>query len=168
MDFPTLGIGFVGFVAQRHKASTGRVLPVVELDWAFSRLQHRPGELIDFVRFWIADQPAMGLAAALDAFKTKTRPDAAFEQQYAECSPLQKLVLDRVARGKQLFSAVTRQQIAASLGLEGAIAPSTLAGAAKTLETRGILTKAARGQYQLEDEQFGGWLGVRRDDGNAE
>ncbi len=161
MDFPTLGIGFVSFVGQRHKASTGRNVPVVELDWAFSQLQHRPGELIDFVRFWIADQPTMVLAAALEAFMAKSGPDAAFAQQYAACTPIQREVLDSISRGEQLFSAMTRRQIARSLGLGVAIAPSTLATAVTALETRGILSKVARGRYRLEDERFGAWLDER-------
>ncbi len=111
--------------------------------------------------FWIADQPTMVLAAALEAFMAKSRPDAAFAQQYAACTPLQREVLDGISRGEQLFSAMTRRQIARSLGLGVAIAPSTLATAVTALETRGILSKVARGRYRLEDERFGAWLDER-------
>ena len=85
-----------------------------------------------------------------------------FEQQYAKYTPLQKAVLDTAARGDQLFSSATRLRIATSIGLGDAIAPSTLAGAVTALEARGVLTKVARGRYQVEDEPYRNWLETRR------
>ncbi len=158
MDFPTLGSAFVSFVAVRYKAATGRDVEAAELDGAFAQLQHRPGEMIDFIRFWIADRPDLALGAALDKFKLQTRPVQQIERQYAECTPIQRALLKAVARGERLFSVQARRDIALQAGLNGSVQPGTLSSAMSTLESRGLVIRQGRGVYRLADEHLGEWL----------
>jgi len=53
MDFPVLGQDFITFIGERYRSITRRKPPVADLGWAFEQLLHRPGEMIDFVRFMI-------------------------------------------------------------------------------------------------------------------
>ena len=126
MDFPTLGIGFVGFIAARFKTITARELALPELDWAFGQLLHRPGELIDFVRYVIteaAGPAATDLRGALESFKLKNRPDVSFQQQYDSCSPLQQAVLLAVAQGQKLFARDSRERFARHMHQAALVAP---------------------------------------------
>jgi uncharacterized protein len=159
MDFPSMGIGFVSFVAQRVKAITGREVAIAELDWAFGQLLFRPGELIDFVRFLITETPGSDLRDALDAFKARSRPDLAFAERYAACSALQRTVLIEVAMAQKLFSRETRERMASRMGQTTALPPASVHNALAQLETQGVLAKSeARGQYMFEDEHLKTWI----------
>lgn len=159
MDFPLLGAGFVGFVAQRYRHITQRDVALATLDWAFGQLLHRPGELIDFVRFMITETPGSDVAAALAAFKARTRPDLAFAQQYDACTPLQRAVLLEVAAGQRLFSRDTRARLAGRLGQAEPLAPATIHNALQQLHGRGVLDKSPqRGHYAFADEHLRTWV----------
>ncbi|MCW7537050.1 hypothetical protein OOT46_04190 [Aquabacterium sp. A7-Y] len=159
MDFPLLGMEFVAFVAQRYQAASARDVALADLDWAFSQLLHRPGEMIDFVRYWITDAPGRAVAEALARFKETSSPDVLFEDIFAACTALQRAVLrELVGEAPQLFSKATRERIAAALGLSDAVAPASVANAIQQLETQGILGKVQRGRYAFEDEGFRAWL----------
>lgn len=84
MEFPLLGMAFVTFIAARIKTISQRNIPVVDLDWAFSQLLHRPGETIDFARFMVTEVPGTDVHSALEAFKLRNQPDVGFEVQYAD------------------------------------------------------------------------------------
>ncbi|WKB53552.1 AAA family ATPase [Eleftheria terrae] len=159
MDFPLLGMEFVAFVAERYRAASRREVPLPELDWAFSQLLHRPGEMIDFVRYWITDAPGRDAAEALARFKQVNSPDQLFEEVYAGCTALQRAVLrELVSEAPQLFSKATRERVAAALGLADPVAPASVANAIQQLEAQGILGKVQRGRYAFEDEGFRAWL----------
>jgi uncharacterized protein len=166
MDFPALGIGFVSFVAARFKAITGRELAVPELDWAFGQLLHRPGELIDFVRYLITEGPAPATAPAgadlrtgLEAFKLKNRPDVSFQQQYDGCTPLQQAVLAAMAQGHKLFARDSRERFARHMRQASAVAPVSVHHALAQLEAKGLIARSeGRGKYLFEDEHLRSWL----------
>jgi len=159
LDFPVLGNSFVAFVAQRFKSITQREVSVTELNWAFSQLLHRPGEMIDFVRYIITEAPFMSVTEALDAFKARNQPDAFFEQQYADCTTLQQAVLVLVARESKMFSAATRALLAESIGHPALVPPASVSNALAQLEAKGLLCKrAGRGQYDFEDEHLRTWV----------
>lgn len=159
MDFPVLGMGFVAFVAQRFRDITQREAAVAPLDWAFGQLLHRPGEMIDFVRFMITETTGADVAAALAAFKQRNRADIGFQQQYDDCTPLQRALLLEVAADQRLFSRDTRQRLADRLVLADPVAPATIHNALQQLEARGVLVKSPkRGQYEFEDEHLKAWV----------
>ncbi|AKJ28688.1 hypothetical protein [Caldimonas brevitalea] len=159
MDFPLLGMEFVAFVAQRYQAASGRQVALPDLDWAFSQLLQRPGEMIDFVRYWITDAPGQTVTEALQRFKRVNSPDLVFEDLYAKCSAMQRAVLhELVGEAPQLFAKATRERIAAALGLHEPVAPASVANAIQQLETSGVLGKVQRGRYAFEDEGFRAWL----------
>ncbi len=159
MDFPVLGIAFVSFVVARVKAISGRDIAVADMDWAFSQLLHRPGEMIDFARFLVTETPGAPVAESMQAFKLRNRPDVGFEAQFEACTPLQRAVLLQVASASKLFSKVTRDQVARYLGETQPVAPASVHNALTQLEAKGILAKQeARGQYQFEDEHMRTWL----------
>ena len=162
MDFPTLGIGFVTFIAARFKTITGRELALPELDWAFGQLLHRPGELIDFVRYVITETTglsAVDLRAALETFKLENRPDLSFQQQYDACSPLQQAVLLAIAHGQRLFARDSRERFARHMHLPNPVAPVSVHHALAQLEAKGLLAKSeGRAQYVFEDEHLRSWI----------
>ncbi len=159
MDFPLLGIGFVGFVGARIKAITGRDIALAELDWAFGQLLHRPGEMIDFARFMITEATGAQVADGLAAFKQRNQPDLGFEAQFADCSMLQRSVLVEVAHESKLFARETRERIARRLGQSQALPPASVHNALAQLETKGILAKRElRGRYAFEDEHLRSWV----------
>jgi hypothetical protein len=159
MDFPVLGIAFVSFIAKRFKSVTKREVPVADLDWAFSQLLHRPGEMIDFVRFMITDAGSADIRTALDAFKAKNRPDVSFQEQFAACSPLQQAVLLEVAGDAKLFARETRGRVARYLGQAAAVPPASVHNALSQLEAKGALAKSeGRGQYEFEDDHLRAWI----------
>jgi hypothetical protein len=158
VDFPLLGMGFLGFVAQRYRLATGRDLALPELDWAFGQLLHRPGELIDFIRYWIADVPGTDLRAALAGFQARAQPQAAFEQRWAALTPLQQALLLALARDLKPFAADTRQALAAALGVEGPLPGGTLSRALQALEDEHLLAREGRGRYAFHDAQLQAWL----------
>jgi uncharacterized protein len=159
MDFPALGIGFVGFVAQRYREITGREIAVVELDGAFAQLLHRPGEMIDFLRFMITETEGANVPAALALFKARNRPDLGFQQQYDGCTTVQQAVLLEVAAGSKLFSKDTRERIARRTAGPVAIAPASVHNALAQLEGKGLLTKSPqRGHYLFDDDQLREWV----------
>lgn len=159
MDFPVLGQDFITFVAQRHRDITQRTLDTAALGWAFEQLLHRPGEMIDFVRFMITETPGVAVPAALDAFKEKNRPDLGFKQQFDACSPLQQALLLEVAGGHKLFSKETRDRVGKRIAHPGAAAPATIHNGLAQLESKGILARSAqRGQFQFEDDHLREWV----------
>jgi len=159
MDFPVLGQDFIGFVATRYREITRRAIDRAELAWAFEQLLHRPGEMIDFVRFMITDAPGLGVRAALEAFKAKNRPDLGFQQQFDDCSALQQALLLEVAAGHKLFSRDTRERIGQRIAQPGPAAPATIHNGLQQLEAKGVLAKSPqRGHYQLEDEHLREWV----------
>jgi len=159
MDFPVLGQDFIGFVATRYREITRRAIDRAELAWAFEQLLHRPGEMIDFVRFMITDAPGLGVRAALEAFKAKNRPDLGFQQQFDDCSALQQALLLEVAAGHKLFSRDTRERIGQRIAQPGPAAPATIHNGLQQLEAKGVLAKSPqRGHYQFEDEHLREWV----------
>lgn len=160
MDFPLLGIGFASFIAARIKTISQRDIPVVDLDWAFSQLLHRPGEMIDFARFMVTELPGgTDVRGALAAFKQRNRPDVGFEAQYADCTPLQRALLLEVAGGAKLFARDTRERLAAFVGQAAAIAPASVHNTLAQLEAKGLLAKReTRGHYEFEDDHLRNWI----------
>jgi hypothetical protein len=159
MDFPLLGIGFVTFIAERIKAISQRDIPVVDLDWAFSQLLHRPGEMIDFARFLVTEMPGTDVRAALEAFKLRNQPDVSFEAQYADCTALQQALLLEVACGAKLFAHDTRERVALFVGQAAAIPPASVHNTLAQLEAKGLLAKReTRGRYEFEDEHLRNWI----------
>lgn len=159
MDFPTLGMGFVAFIAARIKTISGRNVPLVDLDWAFSQLLLRPGEMIDFARFMVTEVPGVEVREALQAFKARTQPDASFESSYAQCTPLQRAVLLEVAAGAKLFARDTRQRLATLTGQATPVPPTSVHNTLAQLEAKGILAKReTRGHYEFEDDHLRKWV----------
>jgi len=158
MDFPLLGTEFVAFVRDRYVALTKRKVAIAELDWAFGELEHRPGELIDLVRFWITDRPGAALEVALKAYRERSRPDAGPEALIRDCTPLQQNVLAAIVRGESLYAEATRQGIAVALGLGPPLAPGSVGKAVTGLLARQLLRRRARGQYEIVDERLRQWL----------
>jgi hypothetical protein len=159
MDFPLLGIGFVAFIAARIKTISQREIPVVDLDWAFSQLLHRPGEMIDFARFMVTEMSGTDVRAALQAFKQRNQPDVGFETQYAGCTPLQQALLIEVAAGAKLFARETRERLAAFGGQALAIPPASVHNTLAQLEAKGLLAKREnRGHYEFEDDHLRNWV----------
>lgn len=174
MDFPILGMSFVSFIAARIKTISQRDVPIVDLDWAFSQLLHRPGEMIDFTRFLVTEMAGASVQEALHTFKQRNQPDVGFEAIYATCTPLQRALLLEVASGSKLFSRETRERLAVAAGALAVVAPATVHNTLAQLEGKGILAKReARGHYEFEDEHMRSWVnqvaradpdaGVRRD-----
>lgn len=155
IDFPHLGMSFVAFIAARIQTISGRDVPLVELDWAFSQLLHRPGEMIDFARFLVTEVPGgVAVREAMQAFKQRTQPDASFETTYA-----QQAVLLEVAAGAKLFARDTRERLGIKAGQATAVAPTSVHNTLAQLEAKGILAKReARGQYGFEDEHLCNWV----------
>lgn len=159
MDFPLLGIGFVTFIAARIKTISQRDLPPVELDWAFSQLLHRPGEMIDFARFMVTEVSGTDVRTALQAFKQRNQPDVGFEAQFATCTPLQQALLLEVAAGAKLFARDTRERLAAYSRQGAAVAPASVHNTLVQLEAKGLLTKReTRGHYEFEDDHLRNWI----------
>ena len=159
MDFPVLGQDFIAFVAARYRDITRREIDLAELDWAFEQLLHRPGEMIDFVRFMITDMPGAGVQDALETFKARNSPDLAFQQQFDGCSALQQALLREVAAGHKLFSRETRERVGQRIAQPGPAAPATIHNGLQQLEVKGLLAKSTqRGLYQFEDEQLREWV----------
>lgn len=158
-DFPLLGVGFVKFVVARIKTISGRELSQVDLDWAFTQLLHRPGEMIDFARYLVTEAPWASVRDALIEFKERNRPDASYQAQFDQCTPVQRAVLYAVAIQAKLFAKDTREQIARTLGQTDPVAPATVHNALAQLEGKSILTKQqGRGHYAFEDEQMRDWI----------
>ena len=158
-DFPLLGAGFVAHVAQRYRDIAQRDVALVDLDWAFSQLQQRPGEMIDFVRFMITEVTGMDVHKALAAFKARHQTDTAFEEQFLACSPLQQALLMEVLTRQKLFAQNTREKLATRLGQVGAMAPASIYNALQQLQAKGLLIKASqRGSYAFEDDTMRAWV----------
>lgn len=159
MDFPVLGKDFIAFVAKRYHDITQRTADTAALGWAFEQLLHRPGKMIDFVRFMITETPGAEVPAALEAFKEKNRPDLGFQQQFDACSPLQRAVLLEVAGGHKLFTKETRDRVGQRIAQPGGAAPATIHNGLAQLEAKGFLARSAqRGQFQFEDEHLREWV----------
>jgi hypothetical protein len=159
MDFPVLGQDFIAFVGARYREITQREVELTELGWAFEQLLHRPGELIDFVRFMITDVSDAGVRMALDAFKAKNRPDLGFQQQFDGCSALQQALLLEVAAGHKLFSREARERLGHRIAQPSPAAPATIHNGLQQLEAKGVLAKSPqRGHYQFEDEHLREWV----------
>lgn len=159
MDFPLLGQAFVAFIAARIKTISQREVSIVELDWAFSQLLHRPGEMIDFARFLVTEVPGEEVRAALQVFKQRNQPDVGFEAQYRGCTPLQQALLLEVAAGAKLFARETRERLARHVGQGTAVPPTSVHNTLAQLETKGLLGKReGRGHYAFEDEHLRAWV----------
>lgn len=159
IDFPLLGKAFCAHVAERYHTITQREAAQADIEWAFGQLLHRPGQMIDFVRFMITDATGLDVRGALAAFKEHNASDAGLRQQFAGCTPVQQAVLLQVAAGQRLFSRDTRAQVARLVGQAQAVAPASVHNALQQLEDKGVLVKSPqRGVYGFEDEQFRDWI----------
>ncbi|MDH3209750.1 MAG: hypothetical protein OEL91_05140, partial [Burkholderiaceae bacterium] len=162
LDFPLLGLNFAAFVSHRYKGATGREVAVADIEWAFTQLLHRPGELIDFVRYWITDAPGVGITEAFSAFRARANPEATQERLYSELKPLPQCLLLAIANDAKLFAKETRENLAAQLGMNGQLPGGSMSRALNALERQGILTKVDRGRYLFEDPQLREWLLKRK------
>jgi hypothetical protein len=159
MGFPLLGMAFVAFIAARIKTISQRNIPVVDLDWAFSQLLHRPGEMIDFARFMVTEVPGTDVHIALEAFKLRNQPDVGFEVQYADCTPLQQPLLLEVASGAKLFARDTRERLGAFVGQAAVVPQASVHNTLAQLEAKGLLAKReTRGHYEFEDDHLRNWI----------
>jgi hypothetical protein len=152
IDFPLLGMAFLSFIANRFKTVTGKTVPLAMLDSVFATLQYRPGDLIDFMRFWIADAESSHIDAAFTLFQKKSGLNEIAASNLEALNPLQREVLKVLAssdtKGAKMFSLATRKSVAAALGVSEPIASAALTRALTDMEKRGLVTKISRGEYK--------------------
>jgi hypothetical protein len=103
-DFPLLGMEFLAFIATRFKTVTGNTVPLVMLDTVFSTLQYRPGDLIDFMRFWIADAEKSNIDTAFNLFREKSGLNDTIATNLEALTELQREVLKVLARSQSVFT----------------------------------------------------------------
>ena len=155
LDFPLLGLEFLAFIAKRFKTVTGKEVPLPMLDSVFSTLQYRPGDMIDFMRFWIADAESSKIDAAFTLFSEKSGMNDAASSKLEGHSALQVQVLSALSRNTsgafKLFGPESRKALAAVLGMSEAIASASLTRALAELQKRGLVIKAGRGEYKRVD-----------------
>jgi hypothetical protein len=155
LDFPLLGMEFLAFIAKRFKTVTGKDVPLVMLDSVFSTLQYRPGDMIDFMRFWIADAESSNIDAAFTLFREKSGMNDAASSKLEGLTALQVEVLSALRRNNsgasKLFGLASRKALAAAVGLTEPIASASLTRALTDLENRGLTIKFARGEYKRVD-----------------
>jgi hypothetical protein len=151
IDFPLLGMEFLTFIAARFTKVTGKPVPLALLDSVFSKLQNRPGDVIDFMRFWITDAESSNIDVAFNLFRNKTGLKEREVTNLQALSPLQKEVLKVLTsenlKNLKVFSALIRSSLATSLGVSEPIASAALTRALTDLEKRGLVTKISRGEY---------------------
>ncbi len=152
IDFPLLGMEFLAFIAKRFKTVTGKEVPLLMLDAVFTSLQYRPGDMIDFMRFWIADAESCLIDAAFALFREKSGLNETAASNLEALSPLQIEVFAALGLNtsgtSKLFTLSSRKALAAAIGITEPIASASLTRALAALEKRGLAMKVGRGEYK--------------------
>ena len=169
-DFPSLGLDYVRFVADRANAgcNTKSRLQAQALFAIFShQFGNRPADLEAFVShlgtYNLADpdpDPDPDPKLAVDDFLTRPYPPRDIAQRFNAFAPVQRFLLREIANGAQQFTGrVMRDKLehALGLGITGAAVRKAL------LRLPGnTVADSHRGGYVLEDKWMERWLLVQQ------
>lgn len=162
-EFPMLDENFVRTYADslNMQFADGKKFSVDALKRAFDLVGHRPEAFIDVVAETVS---RYGGAAGLDAYlasnalRLQDAIWADFESGVNGLTDIQRAVLDTIVRlppGSELFSDAAIQAYKAALGKD--ISVSSAQGALDGLRDKGLVWRAGRGNYVLEDPSMRDW-----------
>lgn len=156
--FPLLGTDFVSAMVVKVSAITKKKLTLTDANKAFEALNRTPLFFREFLdRFLTGQEP--GIAIPLNTVLATIRNDAGSAKLWEELLPMDRLLLQWIAKGaKELVSETTRQTLAQSLGLDKPVTQATVQNALRRLMDRSIITRMDRGIYQFEDDAFVEWV----------
>ena len=156
IDLPALGKPFVDHVvAVFRKASKRNLDPDGMLD-AFDRLHRNPYFFRLLVQTMLHDAEHT-ISSAREHVRERIAADLGYPEAWLALTPIQRETARALAMGApRPFSRVFREALGAALGGEAPSAARVQA-ALRRLERRGIVD-TARGEWELTDPGFGGWL----------
>lgn len=161
--FPLLDDGFVDAFARNFNAqfATKHKFSSATLKTAFEMVGRRP----EMFRAVLAEAVMSGRGAeALDAMVTagaeelRRKAWAEFESTHEALTPIQKTVLDTIARLAPRYVPYAADAMAAYQAVLG-VAPSksSIQGALQALQDRELIWQAARGDYAFDDDSLQKW-----------
>lgn len=165
--FPLLDKGFVvEYAAWLNPLFTvGQQFSTEALDQAFEIVGRRPEMLKKVVGEAVSE---LGGARALDdllahnSVLLQQRAEREFESAFSELTPMQRAVLDAIARlapEYEPFSEVAQACYKAVLGKN--IKPSSVQTSLDALRARELIWRAGRGDYAIEDDGMRAWYLAR-------
>ena len=156
IDLPALGKPFVDHVVAVFRKTSKRDLDPDGMLDAFDRLHRNPYFFRSLVQTILYDAEHT-ISSALEHVRERIAADLGYPEAWLALTPIQRETARALAMGApRPFSLVFREALGAALGGEAPSAARVQA-ALRRLERHGIVD-TARGEWELADPGFGGWL----------
>ena len=156
IDLPPLVKPFVDHVLTVFRKTSKRTLDPDRMLDAFDRLHRNPYFFRLLVQTMLYD-PDHTVSSGLEHVRERISVDLGYPEAWLALTPIQRETARALAMGaSKPFSRVFREALGAALGDEAPSAARVQA-ALRRLERLGIVD-TARGEWELADPGFGGWL----------
>lgn len=156
VDFPLLDHDFVEYIAERFKASTGRVLPIIAAWKAFVAFKQQPEPfLIGMVDMVL--NPMVTLNEAMQRVADKLILTENHEGAWAALDATQKALVRMLAHDPSLkpFSRVVVVKLREMIGIESLEITHIQRAMIKLSD---VVFKSSRDTYEFENEAFAQWI----------
>lgn len=149
-DFPSPDDGIARFMAKRLRESAGVDVNETKLLAAFEELERKPGPLKSMVVAMATDRSA-DVDKYLHMQIGELRAAADVRVELARLRPIEKVIIQRIADAKSLFSKEAQQDYMDRVGT--ALNNKSINDAVTKLRNANLVTKVGHGQYVIEDEE---------------
>jgi uncharacterized protein len=162
IDLPPLDEAFVQHCAQAYQGVTQKSLPLAALMRAFHDLHGNPYYFRKLVELLLA-QPAQSLKQAMENLLERIAEEQGFPRVWESLQTIDRAVLAWLGRGPgSIFTKPAKVFIGERTG-EAEVSIHTIQGALRRLTSRKLVRALpGRGQYGLEDPEFGRWCKAQR------
>ena len=156
IDLPALGKPFVDHLGAVFRRTAGRTPDRDGMHGAFVRLHRNPYFFRLLVQTMLHD-PEHTVGSALDHVRERIAADLGYPDAWLALPPIQRETARALAMGaSRPFSRLFRAALGAALG-EEAPSAARVQAALRRLERLGIVD-TARGEWEVADPEFGGWI----------
>jgi len=170
--FPLLGDDFVeAFTSDVNaKLAPGNTFNADDMKRAFELVGRRPEllrSIVEQVALQLGSAPSLGQLLEQGAAEVQTGVWVEYESAYFPLSPVQKAILLGMSEStlaKVPFSAYSESTLARIgdivrlLGGDGAVTAQSVQAGLEALREKGLVWRAGRGAYALEDRSMADWL----------
>lgn len=157
LPFPEFDKDFTDHLAQMYQKVTSHKVSMDNLWKAFQEMQKIP-QLARALVERLALNPGLTIEEGKKQLLEEIFDARAFIEIWANCSALERLVLQEIAEGiRGIFSGKVREKLAKKLGIEE-LSPSTLQSAIRVLQRKELIGRLPESGYFIDDPNFKNWL----------
>ena len=156
LTFPSLDSEYLTLLADHYReVHPTKSLDRAEMEKVFAHLGYKPALMKDLVKSMSADG-LTNLQDGLKRYLTDDRNVSAWQGVFEQLAPLEQAVVVLLAHGVAPMAKDTLDVLAKIPGLNSTLAK--VRAALNRMRQTGLLSKAPKGSFQLEDQLFGDYI----------